>query len=83
MKAEIVAVGTELLLGDVVNGNAAWLGRELAAIGIDVEQTTVVGDNEHRIAAVLAMRAPAPTSSSSPAGWAPPKTTSPARRSRG
>lgn len=50
MKAEIVAIGTELLLGDVVNGNAAWLGRELAAIGVDVDQTTAVGDNIARIA---------------------------------
>jgi len=54
MRAEIVAVGTELLLGDVVNGNAAWLGHELAAIGVDVEQTTVVGDNIDRIAGILA-----------------------------
>lgn len=54
MRAEIVAVGTELLLGDVVNGNAAWLGHELAAIGVDVEQTTVVGDNVERIAGILA-----------------------------
>ena len=54
MRAEIVAVGTELLLGDIVNGNAAWLGHELAAIGVDVEQTTVVGDNIERIASILA-----------------------------
>jgi len=54
VKAEIVAIGTELLLGDIVNGNAAWLGHELAAIGVDVEQTTVVGDNMARIAAILA-----------------------------
>ena len=54
MKAEIVAIGTELLLGDVVNGNAAWLGKELAAIGVDVEHATIVGDNVGRIAATLA-----------------------------
>jgi len=54
MKAEIVAIGTELLLGDVVNGNAAWLGHQLAEIGIDVEQTTAVGDNVGRIVATLA-----------------------------
>jgi len=53
VKAEIVAIGTELLLGDVVNGNAAWLGRELAAIGVDVEQTTAVGDNIDRIVGIL------------------------------
>jgi len=57
MRAEIVAVGTELLLGDVVNGNAAWLGRELAAIGVDVEQTTAVGDNIARIGTTLAAAA--------------------------
>jgi nicotinamide-nucleotide amidase len=53
MKAEIVAVGTELLLGDIVNGNAAWLGSELAEIGIDVDITTAVGDNIGRIAAAV------------------------------
>ncbi len=54
MKAEIVAIGTELLLGDVVNSNAAWLGHQLAEIGIDVERTEAVGDNIGRIAATLA-----------------------------
>ncbi|HEY5050034.1 MAG TPA: competence/damage-inducible protein A [Acidothermaceae bacterium] len=53
MKAEIVAIGTELLLGDIVNGNAAWLGRELADIGIDVDLTTAVGDNIGRISAAV------------------------------
>ena len=53
MKAEIVAIGTELLLGDIVNGNAAWLGRELADIGIDVDLTTTVGDNIGRISAAV------------------------------
>ena len=53
VKAEIVAVGTELLLGDIVNGNAAWLGRELAEIGVDVEFSSAVGDNIARITDVL------------------------------
>jgi nicotinamide-nucleotide amidase len=53
VRAEIVAVGTELLLGDVVNGNAAWLGRELADIGVDLEISTAVGDNIRRIAATI------------------------------
>jgi nicotinamide-nucleotide amidase len=53
VRAEIVAIGTELLLGDVVNGNAAWLGRELAGIGVDVELTTAVGDNIGRITRTL------------------------------
>jgi nicotinamide-nucleotide amidase len=53
VKAEIVAVGTELLLGDIVNGNAAWLGRELADVGVDVDMTVAVGDNIGRIAAAV------------------------------
>lgn len=49
MKAEIIAIGTELLLGDIVNTNAQFLSRELANIGIDVYHQEVVGDNEERI----------------------------------
>ncbi|NEW05620.1 competence/damage-inducible protein A [Paenibacillus sp. SYP-B3998] len=49
MKAEIVAVGTELLLGQIVNTNAQFLSRECAALGIDIYYQTVVGDNEQRL----------------------------------
>lgn len=49
MKAEIIAVGTELLLGDIVNTNARFLARELANIGVDVYHQSVVGDNEKRL----------------------------------
>lgn len=49
MKAEIIAVGTEILLGDIVNSNAQYLARELAALGIDMYYQQVVGDNEERI----------------------------------
>lgn len=49
MKAEIIAVGTELLLGQIVNTNAQYLSQRLAALGIDVYFQTVVGDNELRI----------------------------------
>lgn len=49
MKAEIIAVGTELLLGQIVNSNAQFLSIELAAIGIDVYFQTVVGDNSSRL----------------------------------
>ncbi len=49
MRAEIIAVGTELLMGDVVNSNATYLSKELAKIGIDVFYHTVVGDNPERI----------------------------------
>ena len=50
MKAEIICVGTELLLGDIVNTNAQFLSRELAALGIDVYYQSVVGDNAARLA---------------------------------
>lgn len=49
MKAEILAIGTEILLGDIVNTNAQYLSQELAAIGVEVYHQAVVGDNEERI----------------------------------
>ncbi|MFB9329771.1 competence/damage-inducible protein A [Paenibacillus aurantiacus] len=49
MRAEIIAVGTELLLGQTVNTNATYLSQGLAELGIDVYFQTVVGDNEGRI----------------------------------
>ncbi|HWL91833.1 MAG TPA: competence/damage-inducible protein A [Actinomycetota bacterium] len=54
MRAEIVAVGTELLLGQIANTNARWMSEALAAIGMDVLHHQVVGDNLDRI--VDAMR---------------------------
>ncbi|MDA3951499.1 MAG: competence/damage-inducible protein A [Spirochaeta sp.] len=52
-KAEILAVGTELLLGDVVNTNSAEIARMLAELGIGVYYQTVVGDNRDRLAAAF------------------------------
>ena len=49
MNAEILCVGTELLLGDIVNTNAAWLSRELAACGVGCYYQSVVGDNALRL----------------------------------
>ncbi|WP_291651474.1 competence/damage-inducible protein A [Clostridium sp.] len=49
MKAEIIAIGTEILLGDIVNTNAQYLAKELATLGIDVYHQSVIGDNEERI----------------------------------
>lgn len=49
MKAEIIAVGTEILLGDIVNTNAQYIAKRLADIGIFVYHQTVVGDNPDRI----------------------------------
>ena len=49
MKVELVSVGTELLLGDIVNTNTAYLAKELAALGIGVYRQTAVGDNRQRL----------------------------------
>ena len=49
MKAEIIAVGTEILLGDIVNTNAQYLSKELAQLGIEVYFQSVVGDNPQRL----------------------------------
>ena len=49
MNAEIIAVGTELLLGEIVNTNAKFLAEELSSLGINVYYQTVVGDNHDRL----------------------------------
>jgi nicotinamide-nucleotide amidase len=53
MRCEIVAVGTELLLGQIVDTNSAWLGEQLALAGIDRTHGQVVGDNLERIVGAL------------------------------
>ncbi len=53
MIAEILCVGTEILLGDIVNTNAAYIAKELAALGINVYHQTVVGDNPDRLKSCL------------------------------
>lgn len=53
--AEILCVGTELLLGDIVNTNAAYLARQLAELGIDVYHQSVVGDHEGRLREAVAL----------------------------
>jgi competence/damage-inducible protein CinA-like protein len=53
MSAEIVAVGTELLLGGLVDTNTAWLSRRLAALGVAVCRHTTVGDNRECLVAAL------------------------------
>lgn len=53
MNAEIICIGTELLLGDIVNTNASFLSRTLAGIGIDVYRQVTVGDNPGRLMQAL------------------------------
>lgn len=53
MKAEIITVGTEILLGDIVNTNSQFLSKELASIGVEVYYQETVGDNETRLLNLL------------------------------
>ena len=53
MKCEVIAVGSELLLGSSVDTNSAWIGERLAEHGIDSHFHTTVGDNEDRIASAI------------------------------
>ncbi|HEY9829130.1 MAG TPA: competence/damage-inducible protein A [Stenomitos sp.] len=55
MSAEIICVGTELLLGEILNSNAQFLAQELAILGIPHYYQTVVGDNPNRLKQVLGL----------------------------
>ncbi|MFJ9499357.1 competence/damage-inducible protein A [Brevibacillus centrosporus] len=57
MRAEIIAVGTELLLGQIANTNAQFLSQKLAQIGVGVYFHTVVGDNSERLQQVIRLAA--------------------------
>lgn len=54
MRAEILTVGTEILLGDILNTNTHYLSRELAELGVGIYRHTSVGDNEERLREALA-----------------------------
>ena len=51
--AEIVSIGSELLLGQIVDTNAAWMARRLTDVGVDLYYKTVVGDNPRRMREVI------------------------------
>lgn len=53
MNAEIVAIGSELLLGQIVDSNSAFIGRRLAENGVNLFYKTVVGDNRERMEAII------------------------------
>lgn len=57
MQAEIIAVGTEILLGQITNTNSTYIARGLAELGIDSYYQTVVGDNPQRLSAVIEIAA--------------------------
>lgn len=53
MRCEVIAIGTELLLGQIVDTNSSWMGEQLALAGIDSHFQTKVGDNPERMASAL------------------------------
>jgi competence/damage-inducible protein CinA-like protein len=53
MRCEVLAIGTELLLGQIVDTNSAWIGEQLAASGIDSFEHRAIGDNQTRIVEAL------------------------------
>ena len=53
MRCEVVAIGSELLLGQIVDTNSAWIGERLALAGIDCHFQVRVGDNARRMAAAI------------------------------
>ena len=61
MRCEVIAVGTELLLGQIVDSNSAWIGEQLALAGIDSHFQTKVGDNLGRSSPRSASRSSAAT----------------------
>ena len=75
MTAEIISVGTELLLGNILNTNAQYLSRELAALGITVRRQSTIGDNMAVWQILSTRQSSGATCWCSPAGWAPRRTT--------
>lgn len=53
MNAELITIGTELLLGQIIDSNAAWIAQQLAAEGVNLFRKTTVGDNRARAAAAI------------------------------
>lgn len=53
MVVELISVGTELLLGNIVNTNAAYLAEKCAGLGLSCYYQSVVGDNEERLSAAI------------------------------
>ena len=53
MTVEIIAVGTEILLGNIVNTNAAYLAEKCAGLGLSCYHQDVVGDNEERLSETI------------------------------
>ena len=74
VRAEIIAIGSELLLGGVADTNSLFLADELLKIGIEVRFKTVVGDDPKDIEAALQYALGRVEVCSPPAAWGPLKT---------
>lgn len=55
LAAEIITTGTEILLGDIVDTNAAWIAQQVREVGVNLYYKTTVGDNQARVQGVLEM----------------------------
>ena len=53
MTAEIISIGDELLIGQVINTNAAWMGSEFSQAGIKINQVTTISDDRYHILSAL------------------------------
>ena len=78
--AEILCVGTELLLGEVINTNAAYISKKLAEFGVSVFHHAVVGDNPERLKVALDLALSRSDLVVMSGGLGPPLTTSQKRR---
>ena len=72
MNTEIIAVGSELLLGQIVNTNAQYISNNLSDLGINVYYHTVVGDNRNRFMEALKIASGRADLIITTGGWAPP-----------
>ena len=53
MQAEVIAIGTELLLGQTIDTNSAWIGEQLAELGVTLRRKTVISDRVDDVHAAL------------------------------
>jgi UDP-GlcNAc:undecaprenyl-phosphate GlcNAc-1-phosphate transferase len=76
LTAEVLCVGSELLLGNITNGNARWIAQQLAALGLPHQRQMVVGDNRERLMAEVAGGWALPRLDHHRGAWVPPPMTS-------
>ena len=81
MRCDVLAIGTELLLGQIVDTNSSWIGEQLADAGIDTCEHRKVGDNLGRMVQCLRELLDRSDAVIVCGGLGPTPTTSPARRS--